>query len=169
MRRYWRSNVVLVAVVGLIGLSLSAGSAVGDPGTVVDFNNDLNGAAEEPDADLDGKGRAKVRLDLEAGEVCFDVQFNDTGTPNRGHIHAGPANVNGPILVTFFELRIPPAVPGAPASDPRNDALEMGRLEGCVAADPALLADMAAHPADYYVNLHNARFPGGAVRCQLED
>ena len=28
---------------------------------------------------------------------------------------------------------------------------------------------IAANPAGYYVNLHNARFPGGAARGQLED
>ena len=36
-------------------------------------------------------------------------------------------------------------------------------------ADPALLAQIVANPAAYYVNLHNTRFPGGAVRCQLEE
>jgi len=71
-------------------------------------------------------------------------------------------------VVTFFELRIPPADPGAPASDPRNDALENGRLEDCASADPTILAQIVANPGNYYVNVHNARFPGGALRCQLE-
>jgi hypothetical protein len=34
-----------------------------------------------------------------------------------------------------------------------------------VAAD--LLEAIAADPAGYYVNLHNPRFPGGAIRGQL--
>ena len=72
-------------------------------------------------------------------------------------------------MVPFFELRIPPADPGAAASDPRNDAIESGRIEGLhPSADPALLAQIVANPGQYYVNVHNARFPGGALRCQLE-
>ena len=76
--------------------------------------------------------------------------------------------MNGPIAIPFFELRPPPADPGAPASDPRNENLESGWLSDCVSADPALLAKIVANPGNYYVNVHNARFPGGSLRCQLE-
>ena len=69
---------------------------------------------------------------------------------------------NGGIVVPLFELV------GAPA-DPRNDELESRRrIEGCVPAAPALLEQIAANPAGYYVNLHNARFPAGAIRGQLD-
>ena len=82
-----------------------------------------------PAADPDGSGKATVMIDVEAGQVCFDIKsLSDTGTPNRGHIMKVGAGVNGGIVVPFFELRIPPADPGAPATDPRNDALESGRL-----------------------------------------
>jgi hypothetical protein len=30
-----------------------------------------------------------------------------------------------------------------------------------------LIGEIAANPSGYYVNLHNARFPGGAIRGQL--
>ena len=36
-------------------------------------------------------------------------------------------------------------------------------------ADPALVQLIADNPTGYYVNLHNARFPAGAMRCQLVD
>ena len=32
---------------------------------------------------------------------------------------------------------------------------------------PGALADILAHPADYYVNVHTAAFPKGAMRGQL--
>ncbi len=39
--------------------------------------------------------------------------------------------------------------------------------EGCVKVDRALALEILKRPADYYVNVHNAEFPGGAVRGQL--
>jgi hypothetical protein len=165
MRKRLLWFVVLIAAMGL----LATGSVASAQNQTVTLTARLSGAQEVPPADPDGSGKAEVEIDVEAGQVCFDIKsLSDTGTPNRGHIHAGAAGVNGPIVVPFFELRIPPADPGAPASDPRNDALEDGRLQDCVSADPAVLAQIVANPAGYYVNVHNARFPGGSLRCQLE-
>lgn len=124
----------------------------------------LDGGQEVPPADPDGDGRARVRINAgkNGDEVCFDLRWDDIGTPTLGHIHKAPAGVNGPIVVTFFHAL------GLPATDPLLDRLERGRLEDCVdVADDALLADIVANPAQYYVNIHNARFPGGAIRGQL--
>ena len=162
-----RTRAMWFFVIAAMGL-LATGSVASAQTNTVTLTARLSGAQEVPAADPDGSGKAAVIVDVAAGRVCFDIKLSDVGTPNRGHIHAGAAGVNGPIVVTFFELRIPPADPGAPASDPRNDALENGRLEDCASADPAVLAQIVANPGNYYVNVHNARFPGGALRCQLE-
>ncbi len=128
----------------------------------VDLDADLSGANEVPPADPDGDGKADVEWEINGSEICFDIKFDDIGTPNRGHIHTGVAGVNGGIVVPFFELI---GLPG----DERNDELEQGRIQDCVAADPAVLEMIRANPSAFYVNLHNARFPGGAARGQLED
>ena len=107
-------------------------------------------------------GRARVTLDTETGEVCFSVRFSSAGTPNRGHIHTGIKGANGGIVIPLFELI------GMPA-DPRNDDLEERHLSDCVTADPALVQLIADNPTEYYVNLHNTRFPAGVMRCQLVD
>jgi hypothetical protein len=133
---------------------------------------DLSGDSEVPPADPDGDGRARVVLKPDEGLVCFKVKFDDTGTPTRGHIHRGVAGANGPIVVPFFELAGTPGPPPVPPDpqDPRNDVLERkSELEDCVSADRALILEIAANPEGFYVNLHNARFPSGAVRGQLED
>lgn len=126
---------------------------------------DLTGLQEVPQADPDGSAKVKVYIDADAGRVCFDARIDATGTPNRGHIHTGAAGTNGGIVVTFFELR----TVDTPASDPRNDEIEQGRITECVDADPTVLAAIVANPSAYYVNFHNARYPAGALRCQLED
>ena len=153
-------RVLLVGVAVVVGATGFGGMAVAN-GSRDRLRADLRGTNEVPATDLDARGRAKVDLDVVDGEVCFSIRFDDTGTPNRGHIHVGEAGVNGGIVVPLFELATLPA-------DERNDALEQGRLEGCVPGDPTVLAAIANDPDGYYVNLHNARFPGGNARGQLD-
>jgi hypothetical protein len=169
MRTRLKGLLALLVAISLLSFA-SVASAHG--GKKVRLEARLTGAQEVPPADPDGRARAKVWIDVDAGEVCFDIRgIRDVGIPNRGHIHRGVAGVNGGIVVTFFELRIDNAEPPPRAlpTDPRNDALESGRLSDCVPGlDPVLLAEIAGNPAGFYVNLHNSRFPGGALRCQLE-
>jgi hypothetical protein len=146
----------------LAGLLMAAIGAVANAGNDdVRFKVGMTGAQEVPAADPDGRAAVDLRIDVNAGRVCFDIKTDAVGTPNRGHIHFAPPGANGGIVVPFFELA---AVP----TDPRHDALENGRIEDCVSADPTVLEAIVASPGLYYVNLHNARFPGGAVRGQLE-
>jgi hypothetical protein len=65
------------------------------------------------------------------------------------HIHFAPAGVAGPVVVNF---------------DPPVN----GSSEGCTnAVDPAVAQNILTHPEQYYVNVHNAEWPAGAVRGQL--
>jgi hypothetical protein len=163
MRRRTFAMVVGGAIV-LVGVLASDGFA--DSSHDVRLRAELSGDAEVPPRDPDGDGRARVVLRVDQGVVCFRVKFDDIGTANRGHIHRGAAGVNGPIVVAFFDLHLIENDP-----DPRHETLERkSELEGCVEnLDPVLLQEIANDPAGFYVNLHNARFPGGAVRGQLED
>lgn len=154
-----RTRWVALLMAGLLLLAIASVASAGDTG--VRFKVVLTGAQEVPPADPDGSAKADLSIDVNAGQVCFDIKIGAIGTPNRGHIHFAPAGSNGGVVVPFFELA---AVP----TDPRHDELEKGRIADCVTADPAVLAAIVANPELYYVNLHNARFPGGAARGQLE-
>jgi hypothetical protein len=163
IRTIWiRAAAAAVLAIAVSGIAFAATARQAG-----EYKLPLTGAQEVPAADPDGKGTADVSIDVDGGRVCFDIKVKDTGTINRGHIHKAAAGANGGIVITFFELRTTP--PDAPANDPRNDELESkGTIGACVTAASELLADIVANPADYYVNVHNARFPGGALRCQID-
>jgi CHRD domain len=151
---------VMFAGAALVVAGIGVGGIATAHGSHERFHVTINGNNEVPAADPDGRGKVKLDIDPEGGEVCFSLRFDRTGTPNRGHIHAGAAGVNGGIVVPLFELVSMPA-------DERNEALERGRLEDCVPGDPTVLADIVANPQNYYANFHNARFPAGAIRGQV--
>jgi hypothetical protein len=143
-----------------MGLAATVSAAEG-----LRFKTDMLSTNELTSHDSDGSGKATVWIDAEAGTVCFDLSFRDSGTPNRAHIHVGEAGGSGGIVVPFFDIHTADT-----ALNARHEELESkSRTEGCVTADPALLAQIAANPSGYYVNLHNARFPLGSMRGQLDD
>jgi CHRD domain len=107
----------------------------------------LSGAAEVPGpGDPDGTGRAVVKL--KDGQACWDLSWSNISAANLGHIHKGAKGVAGPVVVTFFGKA--PAV-----------------RKGCTEVDEALVDQIAANPAAFYVNIHNADHPKGAIRGQL--
>ena len=116
----------------------------------------LTGEAEVAPGDPDGSGLADLTLNSGLGEICFEIKVDNIAAPTRAHIHAAPAGQNGGIVVFFFDTVIDPPIP-VPAD-----------LEGCVeGVDRDLIKEIRKNPQNYYVNIHNAEFPGGAIRGQL--
>lgn len=141
-----RFSFALWVVVALVVSGLPPAAGGGRP-----FSVELTGAAEAPAAgDPDGAGTAMLELNSGQGEVCFTLVVGNIALPaTAAHIHQAPAGVAGPVVV------------------PLTAPDENGLASGCVDADAALIKDMEQDPSIYYVNVHNASFPGGAVRGQL--
>ncbi len=141
---------MLVLGGGMVLAALSTGpvSAVTSGPTAGGASARLSGAQEVPPADPDGTGRFGVFLTAGSGSVCYGLSVANIAPATAAHIHKAPAGSNGPIKVFL--------------APPTN-----GSSAGCVVADPVLVQDIINHPSDYYVNVHNAPFPGGAVRGQL--
>ena len=106
---------------------------------------DLKGTSE-PNA----SGTAVVRVRQDAGMVCYRLHAANVTLPTvAAHIHRGAAAVNGPVVVPFT----------APGQD--------GNSSGCTNADAALIGEIIANPAGFYVNVHTKEHPAGAIRAQL--
>ena len=99
--------------------------------------------------DLDGTGTARIRVDAETGEVCWELTARGIEPASAAHIHRGEAGTAGPPVV-------PLAAPGASE-----------RSEGCAGAGAELARELLTRPHGFYVNVHNAAFPAGAIRGQL--
>ena len=111
----------------------------------------LAGANEVPrPGDLDGTGTARVTVNAGQGLVCYELRVVNIETAAAAHIHEAPAGTAGPVVIALM----------APNAD--------GVSSGCVTVSREFANELAADPADYYVNVHNRAFPGGAVRGQLQ-
>ncbi len=100
----------------------------------------------EPNA----KGTAVVRLRRDAALTCYRLHAESVTLPTlAAHIHRGASTVNGPVIIPF-------TAPDA-----------TGNSDGCVATTTALIDEITANPAGFYVNVHTTEHPAGAIRAQL--
>jgi hypothetical protein len=128
---------------------LFAASATAQTSTYTAF---LTGANETPNpADPDGVGFVVLTIDQVAGSITFTAFGDNITFPATGsHIHRGAAGVTGPVIIPF--------------NLPFTNGISQGTVTG---VNAGLLAEIVANPPGYYFNIHNADFPGGAIRGQL--
>jgi hypothetical protein len=112
---------------------------------------EVNAAGEPNKGDLDGTGSASLTVNVGQQRVCWDMTMAGIAPPTRSHIHKAPATTTGGIVVSFFETT------------------ETADLNACTTTPVSreLLRDILQNPQEYYVNVHNADFPAGALRGQL--
>jgi len=109
----------------------------------------LTGAQEVPGpGDADGSGTVDLTLNAGQGQVCWNLTVAGIDTATAAHIHRGENGEAGPVVVTL----------SAPAD---------GSSDGCADADRDLIKEILQNPEQFYVNVHNAEFPSGAIRGQL--
>lgn len=130
------------------GLWLSLFFTTPAQAAIVQFTVNLSGAQEVSPAigDPDGTGVALLTFDSVLSTVEWLITTNNIALPLTGaHIHNAVAGLNGPVKISFSAQL---SSGGSPLFD--DD-----------------VAAILANPSAYYVNLHNADFPAGAIRGQL--
>jgi hypothetical protein len=110
----------------------------------------LTGAAEIPGpGDPDGMGSFNATINQGQGSITYELTVSGIDPATAAHIHIGDPTVAGAVVVT---LEAP------------TDGSSSGTITGI---DPAIIKAIRKNPENYYVNVHNATYPAGAIRGQL--
>ncbi len=140
-------RLVLVLVMAVCALAPGARTFADDGGRPLTAT--LLGVNEVPGpGDPDGSGTATLRLNPGQQEICYELVVSGIAPASAAHIHVGDATTAGPVVVGL----------AAPTS---------GTSSGCVSVDRDLILAIMHNPEQYYVNVHNAEYPAGALRGQL--
>lgn len=137
-----------ILTAALIALVLPVLASARGQGMSPVVSSKLTGGNEVPaKGDPNGVALAVVTLDAAKGTSCWKFKgVKGISTPNAAHIHKGGKGVAGPVVIPFGSAY---------------------KASGCVKAPKKTIEAIETKPTGYYVNIHNAAFPGGAVRGQL--
>jgi hypothetical protein len=150
-----RKRYYALGVLAAVGLTLAVAASVGAQG-----GGDraifavMNGAKE---VDVNGEhhgdpnGRGSFSATLDGRQLCYGITVKNINNPVAAHIHRGSAKVAGPVVQPLEQ----PAT-----GDP-------GASSACVQISRSLARGLRRNPGRFYVNVHTADLPNGAVRGQL--
>jgi hypothetical protein len=131
-------------------LLLLSGCAGGPDNQRANIVVTMTGIQEVPGpGDPDGSGTVEIRVEPGAGQVCWNLYARGIEPATAAHIHRGAAGIAGPPVLT---LTTPDAA---------------GRSQGCAIVGPGLARELSLRAHDFYVNVHSAPHPAGAIRGQL--
>lgn len=137
----------LLPVAALAALSFPGVLAAQEGGRPI--NVTMTGAAERPGpGDPDGTGTAELRINAGQNRVCYTLTVSGIDPATAAHIHRGAPDAAGPVVVPL----------AAPTSGTSHD---------CATVSRDLARELIRNPGAFYVNVHTAAFPGGAIRAQL--
>jgi len=134
-----------LAIAGCETVDEAVNDAIGDQ-----YRAELNGANEPGGGDPDGSGLARIEISDATNTVCTDLEVRQIGAVTAAHIHRGGAGVNGPPVITL-------------------DAPDDNDSDDCDTVADALVDEIRANPGGFYVNVHTADFPDGAIRGQIRN
>ena len=142
-----------LAAVTLAGAMALAGCATVEEAAATAVNTtyhaNLTGAQEGGGGDPDGSGKARITIEDNFDQVCWNVSdVQNIGEVTAAHIHVGRAGTNGPPVFTLRKS---------------NEGTWTGCSEGAEWTQDRI----EGNPENFYVNLHTAAYPNGAIRGQL--
>jgi CHRD domain-containing protein len=142
----------LIAVTGiLLGLAANAGAQGGERAffAVMTGAKEVDVSGNTGTGDPNGRGSFSATLD--GRQLCYGIQVKNINDPVAAHIHRGSRRVAGPVV--------------QPLDHPTSG--DPGASSACVRLSKSLARQLKSNPGGFYVNVHTADLPNGAVRGQL--
>ena len=135
----------LIVLLAVIGVAVPAVALASRSGPLI-FEAYLSGKSEIPKTASKAKGT--VNVTISGTKVCWKFTgVSGFDKPVVSHIHKGTAKTaNGPVVV------------------PLGDRYA---AKGCTVSTSAIAGAIVKNPKGYYVNVHTAKYPNGAIRGQL--
>ena len=143
---------VVITLACSLGVAVSSAAASADVKFTVTLT-DVNPVTGLQAGDPDASGTAKLRLHPNAGKLCYTIKVRGLEAPvepapgiGDAHIHLLATGGIAVDLETEFRL-----VDGFYIST------------GCVPVTDELAQAIVSDPGAFYINIHNAPYPGGAL------
>ena len=171
MSRIIKTRAMIAVGAACVGaLWIAAAASAGHTNTVL--TTSLNGrnevAAGAKDSrnvgDPNARGEAYVfGIDNDPTTLCYVLTVDKLSTASAAHIHEAASGANGPVVLNL----------AAPGDGTAADCLTQGEpgkfTKDANGVPLTTVAEILANPENYYVNVHNADYPGGAIRGQLSN
>lgn len=149
MRILLKSSLAVASALALVGPAIAQGDNERNNGRKIAAT--LTGGAEVPGpGDPNGAGLFEARVNPGTERICYTLTASSIDQATAAHIHVGGPSVAGNVVLTL----------DTPDGDDDDS-------EDCQDIDRGLAQEIIRNPSNYYVNVHNAAFPGGAIRGQL--
>jgi len=143
-------QVMKFSAISAGAMLLALGGCASDVDQPANLAVTMTGIQEVPGpGDADGTGTVEIRVDPHDGQLCWNLYARGIDAATAAHIHRGEAGIAGPVVLML-------TTPGAD-----------GHSQGCATIDLGLAREIANQGHIFYVNVHNAAFPNGAIRGQL--
>lgn len=147
MRVFGHALALAMVSAGALGMAVAPAQAddeVHSVGASLFGENEVDheGAGKDAGGDFTGE------IDMGKGTLCYYLEFYGLDEVTAAHIHKGDEGKNGPPVVVL-------QTEGADTD------------EVCLEVEPELLGDIMKNEGRYYVNVHTAAYPAGAIRGQL--
>ena len=147
-----RGSYILAGAAAAALLALAGCASSGTSNRRATLLVTMTGLQEVPGpGDADGSGTAEIRVIPADSQICWNLYARGIDAATAAHIHRGAAGA-APDMPFVLRLTTPDAA---------------GRSQGCATVDQRLAQELSLRAHEFYVNVHTAAYPAGAIRGQL--